>query len=1005
MIGPIANKLRDVVASHCHDLGHDSKPLATRILSVPANPTITQASMESSSKDTGHPNPNLDLWNLDGEECLTILSEFVADTLIEILQSLCAPERDDRLRQIDDSAGCSFEWVFEKPSIGLTNWLQKGEGLYWVSGRPASGKSTFMKFLRNDKRTPQLLRGCNSQSEHVHANFFFHYRGSPIQKSFEGLLRGILSQILEQAPGTLSIFQSMLQHHCQQLPDAQSLGSLYADLEDLWLANELKLDADTRRDLVSLLECEASSKLFRTMVVQPLRAKYEKRIDEKQIEKLVVPHLKDFLASLEEQKLLEACSAICPPYWSSDMENDFRSCLPDWLEAVDLKKKLLKLGGMSTFQRAHPSTQSQAKAKFAQHVEHIVSRHYMRLDVRQSTQRSVWTIDNLERALFKIINQQSIDLDLCLFLDALDEYDGQPEFIAEFLKEISQQRSSRTRLKILFSSRPWDKFTDAFKDCPGFRIHEHTENDIRELCIHMIHMECPRSRELFLLVEEIVKQANGVFLWAKLVLLDLSKIASAAVGRRDTRTLSDDLQKALKDLPRDLVEYYSTIVERIPQCFRREAFCLLEVVAKGDHIFLEDIPRILSCLNFTQFYENEQIIERLERPDSQAPEALLRTYTGGLIEIHGTPPDQKLQLLHQTTVDFVQLPKFKNIMLRSGAHAMNDNGHTFLAKFELLEESGHEDGIVLLSQDFFKHAKRSEETTGRSLYSFFSKTWHQFTLDDPSPRIYSRERHMPLLLFLPAKPTLHIFAAACCANLRLFMDEALQANSQILFEPSACCITAIILSPFLTLSQHEAVQMLEWLASHDFPFENHIACGLLRVFLSLRSALLSFERVEPLIVNVVRRFKDPNISFYLPPPETNLYDSPSKAADDISRGAVHMIHLSSSTITKALLERGANPNVMGEYGHTPLDCYAKGNLGSSAYRPKYVFELMALLVQKGGRLNTCDKGEWKSKMEEFKRDGLDVSLFKRLGYPKWVKKKKVSSRGFLYKEITHLFRK
>ncbi|KAL7906988.1 hypothetical protein GGI35DRAFT_482355 [Trichoderma velutinum] len=499
IIGPLANTLRNILQN---DQDADSQYLER--LAIRNLPKIFSNIITLTNHSSG------DIWDLKST-----------------IKSLRVHERDERLQQIDKSAGCSFEWAFEHPSIGLKHWLQKGDGLYWVSGRPASGKSTFMKFLYYDKRTSQLLHGWYSKAVRVEANFFFHYRGSLIQKSFEGLLRSILSQVLEQAPGTFSLIQ---------------------------------------------------------------------------------PITKD--ASQNVSKI--------------------------------------------------PASVTQKRTEQA---ESVRDGHPDRKDIQHFAGNEIWTLQNLKKALHQIIDQQSMDLDLCIFIDALDEHNGPPEFIAEFLKDITKPRNSRTRIKILFSSRPWDAFKDAFPDCPGFQIHQHTDNDIRELCTRFINSECPGSQELFQLVEEIVKRAKGVFLWVKLVLQELSKIAATAPSGRSTEALSNELQVALQKLPDDLIEYYSTIVERTPQSFRREAFCLLEVVAKGDEIYLADVPKILCCLNFIRFSELGQILENLDERTPEHWATLLRTYTGGLIEIH-KPPERKLQLLHQTTVDFVQLPEFKNIILR-----------------------------------------------------------------------------------------------------------------------------------------------------------------------------------------------------------------------------------------------------------------------------------------------------------------------------------------------------
>ena len=34
-----------------------------------------------------------------------------------------------------------------RPSVIFVDWLKQEDGLYWVSGKPGSGKSTLMKFL------------------------------------------------------------------------------------------------------------------------------------------------------------------------------------------------------------------------------------------------------------------------------------------------------------------------------------------------------------------------------------------------------------------------------------------------------------------------------------------------------------------------------------------------------------------------------------------------------------------------------------------------------------------------------------------------------------------------------------------------------------------------------------------------------------------------------------------------------------------------------------------
>ncbi|KAH6608207.1 hypothetical protein Trco_004520, partial [Trichoderma cornu-damae] len=607
LIKIVADKIRDIITHEQHDVGSE-----------------------------------LDLYIVDDRHSNGTNTEFQLQTII---QSLRAPERDDRLKQIDERAGYSFEWAFEDPSIGLKDWLQKGDGIFWISGRPASGKSTLMKFLHNDGRTSRLLRRWQSAGEHVEANFFFHYRGNLIQKSFEGLLRGILSQILEQAPSAFSIFHPILSNHYQQLVKARSLRCLQLDVEEL-VKNNLKAGSVTKEVIELVLRCEFAQKLFRTMVVDPMRKGDDDNFQWGAIEDAVVLHRKDLLVASKSGKLLEASTTACQLNWRDEVRLRFVSLLADWLKATDLEETLLRLGGISnTGAQISPASRAQDEI-FIKGVKSVVHRYHAREQIRQSIQERAWTLQRLEQALSQIIHQQMIDLDLCIFIDALDEHDGPPEFIAEFLQDMVKHQNSRTRLKVLFSSRPWNAFTEAFGHCPGFRIHEHTENDIREVCAHVIQPSTPGSEELLQLVDDIVEQAKGVFLWVKLVLHDLSKVAATAIQRGRTESLSDELVATLKNIPHDLIEYYSTIVERIPQSYRREGFCLLEVVAKGDEILLVDVPKIISCLNFSRASERERIISELEAGFSEDLIDSLRMYTGGLVEIYGDRPILKIQLEH-----------------------------------------------------------------------------------------------------------------------------------------------------------------------------------------------------------------------------------------------------------------------------------------------------------------------------------------------------------------------
>ena len=80
-------------------------------------------------------------------------------------------------------------------------------------GNPGAGKSTLLKFA---------LKHCTTQDpakKRLIVSFFFHGRGSDIQKSSFGLFRSLLHQILSGIPSLLSEFVSIHQEKTVSIGD------------------------------------------------------------------------------------------------------------------------------------------------------------------------------------------------------------------------------------------------------------------------------------------------------------------------------------------------------------------------------------------------------------------------------------------------------------------------------------------------------------------------------------------------------------------------------------------------------------------------------------------------------------------------------------------------------------------------------------------------------------------------------------------------------------------
>lgn len=80
------------------------------------------------------------------------------------------------------------------------NWLRSGSGVFHISGKAGSGKSTLMKLILSTERTYELLGEWASGRRLLFARFYFWAGGSRIQNSLEGLHRSILFEILIRRP-------------------------------------------------------------------------------------------------------------------------------------------------------------------------------------------------------------------------------------------------------------------------------------------------------------------------------------------------------------------------------------------------------------------------------------------------------------------------------------------------------------------------------------------------------------------------------------------------------------------------------------------------------------------------------------------------------------------------------------------------------------------------------------------------------------------------------------
>jgi hypothetical protein len=159
------------------------------------------------------------------------LSQQETDYLIEssLLASLRFPTMENRFDEIEPAHRETFEWIFRPPTqqskwSNFPQWLSEGGGIYWINGKAASGKSTLMRFICEDPRTDNLLNEWSSSGLLIRATHFFWNSGTPDQRSYQGLLRALLFDILRRARHLIRVVFSdkWAAHQRQMLPSLES---------------------------------------------------------------------------------------------------------------------------------------------------------------------------------------------------------------------------------------------------------------------------------------------------------------------------------------------------------------------------------------------------------------------------------------------------------------------------------------------------------------------------------------------------------------------------------------------------------------------------------------------------------------------------------------------------------------------------------------------------------------------------------------------------------------
>ena len=200
--------------------------------------------------------------------------------------------------------------------------------------------------------------------------------------------------------------------------------------------------------------------------------------------------------------------------------------------------------------------------------------------VASGGQSETWTDRRLYTSFRRITQDSSLyRLKLCLFIDGLDEFAGDQSLI-DLLRPIMDSQD----VKICVSSRPYTVFEEAFGKSCKLKLQDLTRADIERYTFDKIQ-SVPNAQSLSLrdseiissISWEIVRRANGVFLWVSLAVKDQLE---GIRNDDDPRTLWE----RLRTMPTEIEDVYIHLLNRISKFYKAETAQVLEFILQVNSI-------------------------------------------------------------------------------------------------------------------------------------------------------------------------------------------------------------------------------------------------------------------------------------------------------------------------------------------------------------------------------------------------------------------------------------
>ncbi|KAF3396409.1 hypothetical protein F1880_007186 [Penicillium rolfsii] len=276
-----------------------------------------------------------------------------------------------------------------------------------------------------------------------------------------------------------------------------------------------------------------------------------------------------------------------------------------------------------------------------------------------------WNRKELLKGLRKITRQMASSTAFCIFIDGLDEYQGEHEDLINVLSNIAHA----SPIKMCVASRPWNVFERALgtnqtrklylENLNRPDIELYVKNNLQDRAdFQALALSNPDAAEL---ASDIVERSKGVFLWVYLVVL----LVKQGLVNEDRLV---DLKRRVSAYPADLNDFFKHIMDSLDPIYQAQ-------IARGFSVALA-ATNPLSVVSFWYLDELEldadmaitkqvdnvavksQRLERFWREEVRKMGARINGRFKGFLEIvkaqdWKTPSEIRVYFLHRTVRDFL----------------------------------------------------------------------------------------------------------------------------------------------------------------------------------------------------------------------------------------------------------------------------------------------------------------------------------------------------------------